>query len=285
MTATNEMDIVVLGAGYGTRLQRDLSASLEYQHLLNVPKALLPLGGRPLLDHWLSDPWILASSSPLFVAVNALYAPLFRRWASQRAFPEDRISVNTSTSNDDRLGSVADLSRTIQHFALGTNRPVMILAGDTLFHKGTSLEQLVHAFSSFPLAHNGQHPILVTCYPVSSPDQVKSSGILVLDNVDSNGHGNVAQFLEKPLPSETPSRLACPLFYILPPACIPLLETFLKEKSNGPLSERDATGKWIAWLVGKYPLRAVPISGRLDIGGLDSYIAAEAYISSSSAEK
>src|SRR5438034_5034308 len=50
------LKILILGAGYGTRLQRDLlnDTSKKYSHLLGVPKALLPLGSKDaLITHWL----------------------------------------------------------------------------------------------------------------------------------------------------------------------------------------------------------------------------------------
>ncbi|CAG8829143.1 27650_t:CDS:2, partial [Racocetra persica] len=42
-------------AGYGTRLQRDISqdTSQKYLDILGIPKALLPIGGQDaLITHW-----------------------------------------------------------------------------------------------------------------------------------------------------------------------------------------------------------------------------------------
>ena len=46
---------VILAAGYGSLLHRDIVADSteQFTHLINTPKALLPVGGVPLLDHWL----------------------------------------------------------------------------------------------------------------------------------------------------------------------------------------------------------------------------------------
>ena len=48
------MKVVVLCGGYGTRLVRDVinDPSQEFKHLVNVPKALLPVGDCSLLTHW-----------------------------------------------------------------------------------------------------------------------------------------------------------------------------------------------------------------------------------------
>lgn len=47
------MKALILAAGYGTRLQRDLKndESGNYKQLLNVPKPLLPIGSLPLSSH------------------------------------------------------------------------------------------------------------------------------------------------------------------------------------------------------------------------------------------
>jgi glucose-1-phosphate thymidylyltransferase len=89
-------------------------------------------------------------------------------------------------------------------------------------------------------------------------------------------------FLEKPDPKDTPARSACPCFYYLQPAAFPLLQAFLeeKQKEGAVLTDIDATGKWIGWLIHQIPVYSTDISGRLDIGGLKSLIEAEQYLSS-----
>ncbi|KAG7282321.1 hypothetical protein CRUP_002709 [Coryphaenoides rupestris] len=51
------MKAVILAAGYGTRLQRDVDSdgTGRFQHLSGVAKPLLPVGGqRALISHWVS---------------------------------------------------------------------------------------------------------------------------------------------------------------------------------------------------------------------------------------
>ena len=51
------MKVLILAAGYGTRLARDLEAEGvqgHYAHLVGVAKPLLPVGGIPLISHWLA---------------------------------------------------------------------------------------------------------------------------------------------------------------------------------------------------------------------------------------
>lgn len=46
------MKILILAAGYGTRLARDLEQTGRFPELKGVPKPLLPVAGRPLVSHW-----------------------------------------------------------------------------------------------------------------------------------------------------------------------------------------------------------------------------------------
>ena len=47
------MKVLILAAGYGTRLARDLAESIEYAHLIGCPKPLLPVAGKPLITYWM----------------------------------------------------------------------------------------------------------------------------------------------------------------------------------------------------------------------------------------
>ena len=48
-----EMKVVILAAGYGTRLERDLEQDGRFRELNGVPKPLLPVAGQPVVSHWL----------------------------------------------------------------------------------------------------------------------------------------------------------------------------------------------------------------------------------------
>lgn len=67
------MKVIILGAGYGTRLAKDLAAKggEEHSHLAGLPKPLLPIGGKPLISHWMK--FLLevgASGEDVFVVVS-----------------------------------------------------------------------------------------------------------------------------------------------------------------------------------------------------------------------
>lgn len=50
------MKVIILAAGYGTRLEKDIKndPKQRYKHLLGVPKPLVPVGGESLISRWMS---------------------------------------------------------------------------------------------------------------------------------------------------------------------------------------------------------------------------------------
>ena len=66
------MKVLILAAGYGTRLERDLRQDLtgEYKHLIGVPKPLLPIGRQPLISYWLEALKPLPNANKVYVVVS-----------------------------------------------------------------------------------------------------------------------------------------------------------------------------------------------------------------------
>jgi UTP-glucose-1-phosphate uridylyltransferase len=256
----------------------------------------------------------------MYVICNQAHYSQFEAWATTTGFPRANIFNDGTTSNEDRLyefhpypfaypfayftiyrGAVADLHLAATQFKLKERYSgVLVVAGDTLFLKDFS----VHDFLS--LARSNHPHCLVTTYTVSDADTFKT-GIISVDwstSTNSNSKttadkidtttshtqnknaiikpklGKITHFLEKPGPTATPSRSACPCFYYLTSHSLDFLDTFLQEakQQNRPLSEIDATGKFLGWLVLRTGVFAVEISGRLDIGGLESFVKAEEYL-------
>lgn len=73
------MKAVILAAGYGTRLQRDIEKdqSGRFGHLQGVAKPLLPAGDCALISHWLRALSQSASVQQVFVVVSLISAFLF----------------------------------------------------------------------------------------------------------------------------------------------------------------------------------------------------------------
>jgi glucose-1-phosphate thymidylyltransferase len=141
---------------------------------------------------------------------------------------------------------------------------LIVIGGDTLFYSDFSLLDCQKRFYEL-----GGLQTIVLCY---RDENTTRTGILEVDDT-----GKVTNFLEKPQPHETLSRLACPCFYIL---CKDALNFLKKYVSNAKtLKDVDATGQFIAALFKQVPVMTYSISGRFDIGALDSYIQANDYFS------
>ena len=65
------MKALILGAGFGTRLERDLKSpdGEFYSHLIGVPKPLLPIGKYPLATHWLLTMSEIRNVEDIYVVV------------------------------------------------------------------------------------------------------------------------------------------------------------------------------------------------------------------------
>ncbi len=66
------MKALILGAGFGTRLERDLKndTSGQYSQLQGVPKPLLPIGKYPLITHWMHMINDVAQIDQVYVVVS-----------------------------------------------------------------------------------------------------------------------------------------------------------------------------------------------------------------------
>lgn len=262
---------MILGAGYGTRLQKDLTNSTEYSQLLGIPKALLPLGNKDaLITHWveLFQNHGITSAS-IYVVTNAQCYEQFITWAKHHNIPSDHIVSDGTSSNETRLGAVPDILFGIKHFDMDQD-DVLVIGGDTLFLHDFDLERF---FDRYKQLNSLTDACLVTTYSVRD-DEVHKFGI-----VKTNREGIITNFLEKPSPFSTEARSACPCFYLFNSRSIPLIEEFVDgcEVSNAPKEAYDATGKCLAYLHPRFKIGTFPISGRIDVGGLTSYIDANKY--------
>ena len=275
--------ILFLAAGYGSRLQRDLLLDSRYAGLAGIPKPLLPLNGSPLISIWIAS---LANQlqttaadlhKQIRIVCNAMNHHQLLEWASSSNFPKEHIQSDGTLTNETRLGAIRDLNFAINIFQIKT--PVLVIAGDTLF---------LHDFryNAFVAAASSSMDVLMCHYTLLNETDTLKTGILITDTQESDGRieslVNAIGFLEKPDPATTTSRFACPCFYFFKPSVYPKLQQFLdiKGESGSVLDEIDATGRFIAYLVGSTDMdvKSFKISGRLDIGGLESYIVADEYV-------
>jgi len=210
------MKAVILAAGYATRL-RPLTD--------DVPKHLLPVGERPMLDWVLDRVRQVEGVDAIHLVTNSRFAPDFAAWAEQHG-----VSVHDdgTTSNEDRLGAVGDLRLVIDAAGLEDD-DLLVLAGDNLFEM--SLPRFVDWWRA-----KSQPASAVPLHDVGEPELAKHYGIAEVD-----GEDRIVRFVEKP--SDPPSTLASTLIYLLPPEHVRLVRTYLDEGQRP-----DNAGSFLGWL-------------------------------------
>lgn len=112
------MKVLILAAGYGTRLARDLDQSDQYPELRGVPKPLLPIGGVPLVSHWvrLLEECPSTAGVDLYLVANDSNYQRFADWSKDH--PHVKIVSDGTKRNEDRLGAVACINLAVEHFGI-----------------------------------------------------------------------------------------------------------------------------------------------------------------------
>ncbi|XP_069082010.1 uncharacterized protein [Pleurodeles waltl] len=280
------MKVIILGAGYGTRLLKDLqNGGDEFKHLVGIPKPLLPIGHLPLISHWMAA-FQRSSICDIYLVTNHQYYPKFEEWALQ--YKAVKIVDDGTQKNEERLGAVACLQLAIDTFKISDH--VMVVGGDTLFLEDFSLHDVISKFQRVQTEDDQAN--IVLSYQCKDEVAVKPSGpshlqlLLLLflyqetvmyGILETDKNLRVTAMKEKPSSDQTESRWACPCFYVLSKNTLPLVQEFLQEKKNAQIEEKDAPGHFISWLVPRKPVYVHPISGRFDVGNLQSYVICNTY--------
>jgi glucose-1-phosphate thymidylyltransferase len=235
------MKAVILAAGYATRLS-PLTDSM--------PKMLLPLAGRPMLDYLIDRIREVDEIEEIHLVTNAQFASAFSEWA-----PEDvRVHDDGTTSNEDRLGAIGDLAFTIERAGLEVE-DLLVIAGDNLV--GYSLPDFVE----FWRAKGGS---AIALHEVSDPTLLPNYGVVEVDQDD-----RVVGFEEKP--ARPRSNLAATAAYLYRVADLELLPPYLEEGNP-----TDAPGNLVAWLHTRVPVYGYRFSGEWhDIGDLGQLLEAD----------
>lgn len=232
------MKAIVLAAGYATRL-RPLTDS--------IPKMLLPLAGRPMLDYLIDHIELVDEVDEIHVVTNARFAGDLGAWASQRSGTRPVAVWNDGTTSDEnRLGAIGDLRFTIEQAGL-EGEDLLVAAGDNLFE--FSLADYVRFW------RDKRDGSCIALYEFPELEQVKHYGVVEVDEND-----RVVSLVEKP--AEPKSRLISIAVYLYRADHAALLPRYLAE-GNSP----DQPGHFPAWLHTRAPVYGYRFSGEwLDIG-------------------
>ncbi|PXF44588.1 putative glucuronokinase 2 [Gracilariopsis chorda] len=263
--------IVLLAAGYGTRLAADISQQPHFHQLANTPKPLLPLAGRPILSHWIRQLSVLPCISSVVVVTNALHYPLYRSWAAQlSAFmhhanaPQVHLLSDASTCNHNRLGAIKAIALGLHHLDTTAARNAIIIAGDCLFPHQSILPHIQQFCRS-------QYHAAAFAYRLHHISDSRKRGMFST-RIMHDGTTIATQLIEKPQHTASlTSDLASAPVYMLKKDRFGSAQQFLQQHSDQPLSKRDAPGFWLSWLIAQHAVCIYTVRHRLDVGNLEHY--------------
>jgi glucose-1-phosphate thymidylyltransferase len=207
--------LLVLAAGYATRL---------YPLTLDRPKALLPVAGKPMLEH------VLASLAPIreldgtYVVTNSKFARHFEEWERGSTF--DAVVLDDGTLDDEtKRGAIGDIAFVLERERLDDD--LIVVAGDNLFSE---------TLAGFGDAIRARRAPTLAVYDVGDLEAIRHYNAIELDAA-----GRIVFFEEKPAhPRSTLTGIA---LYFYPRETLPLVSRYVEEGNNA-----DQPGRLIQWL-------------------------------------
>lgn len=236
------MQCVLLAAGYATRL-RPLTD--------NMPKALLRLGDKTILEMVTDKIDEVGEAENIYIVTNEKFHAQFEEWAKTEYKGGKTVKVlnDHTTSNENRLGAIGDLKYVIDNENIDDE--ILVMASDNIFD---------FPLTDFTAKYRETGCDMICAHTIENKNDLHSMGVVELD-----GNGKVLSFEEKP---ENPkSDLGVPPFYLYKRDTLPLIDKYLAEGNNP-----DAPGHFIPWLIGQRDVYAYVFDAvRIDIGTPESY--------------
>lgn len=238
------MKVIILCAGYGTRL---------YPLTKDKPKALLQLGGVPIIERILERVDPVKEVDCVYVISNHRFVENFYYWRKEYLTdnkPKYRVEIfdDMTSTNEERLGAVGDIKFVVDNAKL--NDDVIVVAGDNLITFD------IDEFAAF----GRDRRLAVAVKDIKDKKAASMYGVL-----SAGKSGQVTEFEEKP--AQPKSTLISIGLYYFGKEFLPQIQTYISE-GNTP----DQPGFFLAWLFRKNPLFVYVVKGQwFDIGDIDSY--------------
>ena len=134
------MKCILLAAGYATRL---------YPLTENMPKALLTLGTKTILDRVIEKINELKCVDYIYIVTNHRFAAQFNDWL-KNAITDKNIKVidDNTTNNDNRLGAIGDINFVIERE--NVDDELLVMASDNIFDFSLKdMEKIFHPMNRF----------------------------------------------------------------------------------------------------------------------------------------
>ena len=236
------MKLIILAAGYATRL---------YPLTLNQPKPLLPVAGKPMLEHVVDNLKTIKNIDEAFVVTNAKFASHFQHWVEggSRNYRFRFEVVNDGTTDEtNRLGAIGDTNLVLQKKSI--NDDIIVVGGDNLFSHDLS------EFGEFCQSKNA--PVLAV-YDVGDLNEIKKYNSIEIDE-----DGRITFFEEKP--AEPKSTLTGIALYYYPQSALPLIHQYIAEGNNP-----DQPGRLVQWMYPRVPFYTWKVPGLwFDVGSKET---------------
>jgi glucose-1-phosphate thymidylyltransferase len=237
------MKLIILAAGYATRL---------YPLTLNQPKPLLPVAGKPMLEHVLDKIGGVRELDQAYIVTNAKFVSHFESWAESYCNPKVKcrftIVNDKSTDDSNKLGAIGDMHLVITKHQIDDD--IIVVGGDNLFSHDLS------EFGDYCLQKNSP---VTGVYDVGDLEEIKQYNAIEIDEAN-----RITYFEEKPkVPKSTLTGIA---LYYYPKGTLPLIHQYIADGNNP-----DQPGRLVQWLYPRVPFYVWKVPGIwFDIGSIES---------------
>ena len=237
------MKVIILAAGYATRL---------YPLTLTHPKPLLPVAGKPMVEHVIDNLAPIPGIDRIYVVTNAKFAGHFQEWSDHYRATKAKLDFTVcndgSTDDTNKLGAIGDIN-----FVLNTQQvddDLIVVAGDNLFSE---------KLSDFGKTCREKNAPVLALYDVGNLEEIKKYNSITVD-----AQGRITFFEEKPKqPASTLTGIA---LYYYPRQTLALIKQYIAEGNNP-----DQPGRLVQWLYPRTPFYTWRVPGIwFDIGSKET---------------
>ena len=235
------MKAILLAAGYSKRLG-ELTA--------NMPKALLTLNEKTMLDYLIEKLERIEKLEDVFLVTNNKYYQNFLNWqTTYNGKLKIQILNDLTNNNDERLGAIGDIMLTIEHYNI--NDDILVSATDGYFD--FEITDMVDYFYT-----SKKNVVMAKKY--DNFEELKRLGVASIDNTNK-----IVLMEEKP--QKPKSDIAIFATYLYKKEVLPLFKEYKDENNN-----MDAPGNFLSWLYKKTDVLAYVYRDDIyDIGTSESY--------------
>ncbi len=237
------MKCLILAGGFARRM---------WPMTMDFPKSLLPVAGRPVIEHIIERIEDIPGIDEISISTNKRFEDLFRKWMDKQGkYPKRklRLIVEPAMKEEEKFGCVKAIQYFIKQHKV--DEDLLVIGGDNIF----SFDPM----GFVGMAEDKKAPI-VAFFDIGDIEEAKKFGVCALDE-DSR----IKEFQEKP--EEPKSTLVSTCIYHFNKPSLRMFSRYLADKNNP-----DNPGFFISWLSQKTPVYGFVSKEKwYDIGSQETY--------------